>query len=109
MLAASPELINSIEINTKAFMSLSKIAFSSVERLATLNLNATRVALGDGIPAFGSLLKITDSKPQGLPGSTAATAADHGFPLKPGQSLTSMGYAQPGGGTSSVREVPPSG
>ena len=77
MLAASPELINSIEINTKAFMSLSKIAFSSVERLATLNLNATRVALGDGIPAFGSLLKITDSKPQGLPGSTAATAADH--------------------------------
>ena len=32
-----------------------------------------------------------------------------GFPLKPGQSLTSMGYAQPGGGTSSVREVPPSG
>ena len=73
MLAASPELINSIEINAKAFMNLSKIAFSSVERLATLNLNATRVALGDGIPAFGSLLKITDSKPQGLPGSTAAT------------------------------------
>lgn len=27
MLAASPDLINSIEINAKAFMTLSKIAF----------------------------------------------------------------------------------
>ena len=73
MLAASPDLINSIEINAKAFMTLSKIAFSSVERLATLNLNATRVALGDGVPAFGSLLKITDGQQPGLPGTANAT------------------------------------
>lgn len=48
MLFVSPELINSTEINTHAFMTLSKIAFSSVQRLAALNLNATRVALEGG-------------------------------------------------------------
>ena len=77
MLAVSPELINSIKINPKAFMTLSKIAFSSVERLATLNLNATCIALGVGIPSSGSLLKISDSKPQGLSGATAETVANN--------------------------------
>ncbi len=72
MLAASPDLINSIEINARAFMTLSKIAFSSVERLATLNLNATRVALGDGVPSSGSLLKIADGQQPGLPGTANA-------------------------------------
>jgi pyruvate/2-oxoglutarate dehydrogenase complex dihydrolipoamide dehydrogenase (E3) component/uncharacterized membrane protein YdjX (TVP38/TMEM64 family) len=47
-------------------------------------------------------LNETEAKEKGI-------VPNMGFPLKPGQSLTSMGYAQPGGGTSSVREVPPSG
>jgi hypothetical protein len=77
MLAASPDLINSIEINAKAFMTLSKIAFSSVERLATLNLNATRLALGDRSAAFGALSKTLDVSPQGGPLGATPAAATH--------------------------------
>ena len=64
MLAVSPELINSVEINTQAFMTLSKIAFSSLERLATLNLNATRLAFEEGTSGFASLLQTKDAREQ---------------------------------------------
>jgi hypothetical protein len=64
MLAVSPELINSVEINTQAFMTLSKIAFSSLERLATLNLNATRLAFEEGTTGFASMLQGKDAKKQ---------------------------------------------
>ena len=62
MLAVTRELANPVEINAHAFMTLSKLAFSSVERLATLNLNATRAALEGGSAAFGSLLRGKDAK-----------------------------------------------
>ena len=78
MLAVSPELINSTEINTHAFMTLSKIAFSSIQRLAALNLNATRVALEDGTTAFGHLVQRKDvQKGQQLPGGTSGTASNN--------------------------------
>lgn len=78
MLSVSPELINSTEINTHAFMTLSKIAFSSVQRLAALNLNATRVALEGGTAAFGAMLQTKDGKKgQKLPGGTRGTASNN--------------------------------
>ena len=80
MLAVSPELINSVEINTQAFMTLSKIAFSSLERLATLNLNATRLAFEEGTSGFASLLQTKDAKKQqkvlgATPGKATNSAA----------------------------------
>lgn len=76
MFASSPELINAVEINTNAFMTLSQIAFSSVERLARLNLNAATAALESSTSALGSIVKTRDAtKQQGLLTSTPRTAA----------------------------------
>lgn len=82
MLSASPDLIGAAEINAKAFMTLSKLAFSNVERLATLNLNATRAALEGGTAAVGSLSQTKDGKqPQnplaGAAGTATNNAADY--------------------------------
>ena len=77
MLSASPDLIGAVEINTKAFMTLSKLAFSNVERLATLNLNATRAALEGGTAAVSSLSKTNDMKePPTVLAGTAGTASN---------------------------------
>lgn len=51
MLKAIPAQLDAVKINADAFMALSKIGFSSIERLATLNLNATRAALESGAEA----------------------------------------------------------
>ena len=80
MLAVTRELANPVEINAHAFMTLSKLAFSSVERLATLNLNATRAALEGGSAAVGSLLRTGDAKQQqallqGTPATVGSNAA----------------------------------
>jgi hypothetical protein len=64
MLAVSPALNNAVEVNTEAFITLSKIAFSSLERLSTLNLNATRLALEEGASGFTSLLQAQDARTQ---------------------------------------------
>jgi len=78
MLSASPDLIGAVEINTNAYMTLSKLAFSNVERLATLNLNATRAALAGGTAAVGSLSQSKDMKeqPKQLLAGTAETATN---------------------------------
>lgn len=77
MLAVSPQLINSVEINTQAFMTLSKIAFSSLERLATLNLNTTRRAFEEGTSGFASMLQSKDArKQQKLLGATPEKASN---------------------------------
>ncbi|MCP5228540.1 phasin family protein [Accumulibacter sp.] len=75
MPSASPDLIGAAEINAKAFMTLSKLAFSNVERLATLNLNATRAALEGGTAAVGSLSQTKDAKQQQNPPASAAGTA----------------------------------
>ena len=82
MLSASPDLIGAVEINTKAFITLSKLAFSNVERLATLNLNATRAALEGGTAAVSSLSKSEGMKEQpkllaGTAGTATNAAADY--------------------------------
>ncbi len=75
MMAASPQQHDAVKINTDAFMHLSKIAFSSIERLAALNLSAGRAALEDGIAASNDLLKIKDGKEKQDPqNSTTALA-----------------------------------
>ena len=76
MMTASPEQLNAVKINTDAFMNLSKIAFSSIERLAALNLSAGRAALEDSIAASNQLLKIKDGKVgQNPQHSTTGTAS----------------------------------
>ncbi len=73
MLPTSTNLTDTAEINTNAFMTLSKLAFSNLERLATLNLNATRAALEGGTAAVGSL---SQSKELKNPSKLLAGAAD---------------------------------
>jgi hypothetical protein len=53
---ATPEQTDAIKINAEAFMTLSKIAFSSIERLAALNLNVARTALEDS----NAMLQVKD-------------------------------------------------
>ncbi|WP_291986057.1 phasin family protein [Candidatus Accumulibacter sp. ACC007] len=78
MLPTSPNLTATAEINTNAFMTLSKLAFSNLERLATLNLNATRAALEGGTAAVGSLSQSKDVKnPSKLLGGAAETASNN--------------------------------
>lgn len=82
MLSTSPNLTGAAEINAHAFMTLSKLAFSNLERLATLNLNATRTALEGGTAAIGSLSHTKDVKEQpkllaDLAGSATNNAADY--------------------------------
>lgn len=57
MLNMSPEMIHGIKTNTDAFVALSKIAFSSVEQLTTLNLRTTRTSLEESAAAASSLLE----------------------------------------------------
>ena len=78
MLPTSPNLTATAEINTNAFMTLSKLAFSNLERLATLNLNATRAALEGGTVAVGSLSQSKDVKnPSKLLAGAAETASNN--------------------------------
>ena len=64
MLTSSQTPSNIVNINTDAFLTLSKIAFSSVERLTALNLNATRAALEEGVATSSSLLHTHNVKEQ---------------------------------------------
>ena len=78
MLPTSPNLTGTAEINTNAFMTLSKLAFSNLERLATLNLNATRAALEGGTAAVGSLSQSKDLKnPSKVLAGAAETASSN--------------------------------
>lgn len=51
MPTASPEQIDAVETSTNALMALSKIAFSSIEQLAALNLKVAQAALTDAVAA----------------------------------------------------------
>jgi len=62
MFSANPEQINVFKSNIDAFMTLSKIALSSTERLAALNLSTARAALDDGGAASNALVRIKDVK-----------------------------------------------
>lgn len=57
MLTATAEQTDAIKINIDAFMTLSKIAFTSVERLAALNLSSVRAVLEEGAAASDSMLQ----------------------------------------------------
>jgi phasin family protein len=78
MFAATPEQINTIKSNTDAFLTLSKIAFSSVERLSALNLKVARAALQDGFAASSTMLQAKDIKDltqrSAAPGAAAESA-----------------------------------
>lgn len=76
MLTVTPEQMDAVKFNTDSFMALSKIAFSSVERLAALNLSTARAALDDGFAASGTMLQVGATKaPQGSMPTKAAENA----------------------------------
>lgn len=60
MLSTTPEQLRAAKAYNDALMALSQVAFSSVERLAALNLNLARAAVEDGLAASNSLLQIKD-------------------------------------------------
>jgi phasin family protein len=63
MLNKSPEITNSIAANTDAFLAFSKIAFSSIEQLITLNLSTTRSSLEESAAAAISMLDSNGAMP----------------------------------------------
>lgn len=73
MPTASHEQIDTVKSNIDAFMALSKIALAGMERLATLNLEATRTALEEGANAYSLMLHPGDKKAQ--PNLEAVTSA----------------------------------
>lgn len=79
MVSRNPEHLDAAKVNVDAFMALSEIGFSSLERLAVLNLNATRSALEQGVASAAKApAKDLKSLPdlQGLiPGDAAKNAA----------------------------------
>jgi phasin family protein len=78
MFTASPEQIDAVKTNTDAFMTLSKIAFSSAERLAALNLKVARAALKDSFAATSTMLQAKDIKElQGLQTSTPGATTEN--------------------------------
>lgn len=75
MLKTSTEQIDVVKANTAAFMALSKIAFSSVERLASVNLEAARAAL-EGVTtpnAWSQAKDVKDLTNQWSPSTGLAT------------------------------------
>jgi phasin family protein len=74
-----PGIPDLVSLNSDAFLKLSKIAFSSIERLTALNLQATRTALEENVARSNALLNGKDSvgeqhSPAALPGAAAKTA-----------------------------------
>ena len=63
MPTAAPEPIDAVESSTNALMALSKIAFSSIEQLAALNLKVARNALTDAVAASDILNHPPASRP----------------------------------------------
>lgn len=55
--ASTREQADTIKSTTDAFMTLSEVAFSGIERLSALNLNMARAALEDGMNASQSLAR----------------------------------------------------
>lgn len=59
MISATPEQLNAVKFNTDLFVALSKIGFSSIERLTSLHLKVTRAVLEDSV---ASALPARESK-----------------------------------------------
>ena len=74
MLNITPEQMDAVKFNTDAFMTLSKIAFAGVERLAALNLSTARTALDDGFAASSAMLEAHDGKALHSPAPAKTTA-----------------------------------
>lgn len=62
MFASTPEQIDAVKANTEAFLTLSRIAFSSIERLSALNLSVARAALEESVAASTALFEIKNPK-----------------------------------------------
>jgi phasin family protein len=62
MNAVSPKLIDAVKANTNALLMLSKATFSSIERLAALNLSTAAEVLEERIAATEALVQIKDVK-----------------------------------------------
>jgi phasin family protein len=82
MFASTPEQIESVKANTDAFLTLSKIAFSSIERLSALNLSVAKAALEESMAAASAALQIKDPKElyslrNPVPGKALETAATY--------------------------------
>lgn len=82
MLNTSSEITNVIKENTDTFMAFSKIAFSSIEQLITLNLSTTRSLLEENATAAASVLDsngaISSSKAKKATSlAVSETAADY--------------------------------
>ncbi|HJV26462.1 MAG TPA: phasin family protein [Aromatoleum sp.] len=60
MQTTTSEQIRAGKTYTNALMALSQVAFSSVERLAALNLNVARSALENSLAASNNLMQIKD-------------------------------------------------
>ena len=60
MQTTTPEQIRAAKTYTDALMALSQVAFSSVERLAALNLNVARTALEGSLAASNGLMRLKD-------------------------------------------------
>ena len=56
-----PEQLQASENYASAFLALSQVAFSSVERLSALNLKVARAALDDGMAAANSLMQVENA------------------------------------------------
>jgi adenine deaminase len=54
--------VEAVRINTEAFISLSRIAFASLERLAALSLNASRIVIESSVATTGSVLQATTTQ-----------------------------------------------
>lgn len=63
MLTTSSEITHAIKANTDALMGFSKIAFSSIEQLTSLNLSTARSALEESAEAAASMLESNESVP----------------------------------------------
>ena len=59
---ARHEQINDPKINSDAMMAMSKIALSSIERIAALNLHTARAVLQDGIKSASTAASTKDVK-----------------------------------------------
>lgn len=62
MNTARHEKINDHNINSDAMMAMSKIALSSIERMAALNLHTARAVFEDGITSSSTVAKTKDVK-----------------------------------------------
>ncbi|MBS1157815.1 MAG: phasin [Proteobacteria bacterium] len=79
MVSRSHEPLDAVKVNVDAFMALSEIGLSSLERLTALNLNATRSALEQGVATAAKApakdIKSIPDLQSLIPGEAAKNAA----------------------------------